>query len=107
VKERRAQSRHNVNRAFASEDDFLRDYLSDLSHSGVFIRSDDPLPVGTHINLRFTVTVDGEVETIQGEGEVVRVERGSKEVAAGMGVSFLHLTPASRAIIDRILARKH
>ena len=46
------------------------------------IRSSEPLPVGTRVNLEFTVLIDS-FETVSGEGEVVRkadmrVETGGK-----------------------------
>lgn len=100
------EPRHTVNHAFASVDSFVSDYLSNLSRTGVFIRSDDPLPIGTRINLRFTVRVDGEIKSIEGLGEVVRLESGAGQQPAGMGVAFLDLTAVSKEIIERILARK-
>ncbi|MFZ5467857.1 MAG: PilZ domain-containing protein [Myxococcota bacterium] len=103
--ERRSQVRRTINKEFASVDDFIAEYVTNLSRTGVFIRSDDPLPVGTQVTLRFTVIME-ELETIEGVGEVVRtVPVGSGE-KAGMGVVFTELSSYSRQLIERILVRR-
>jgi uncharacterized protein (TIGR02266 family) len=101
--ERRISARKTINHEFASVDQFIDEYVINISRSGVFIRSDDPLPVGTRVNLRFTVIQD-ELETIEGLGEVVRtVERGRDK---GMGVVFVELSQVSKELIERILVRR-
>lgn len=103
--DRRAQVRTTVNRDFASVDEFINEYVNNISRSGAFIRSDDPLPVGTKVNLRFTVILD-ELETIEGIGEVVRVCPAGGSEPAGMGVVFRELSAFSRQLIERILIRR-
>ncbi len=103
--ERRSDVRRTINREFQSVDEFITEYVSNISRSGVFIRSDDPLPVGTQVTLRFTVILD-ELETIEGVGEVVRVVLPGGDQPAGMGVVFTELTSYSRQLIERILVRR-
>lgn len=103
--ERRIQVRRTINRDFASVDELIAEYVNNISRSGAFIRSDDPLPVGTQVNLRFTVILD-ELETIEGLGEVVRVIPVGADEPAGMGVVFKELPSASRALIERLLVRR-
>lgn len=101
--ERRISVRKTINHEFSSVDEFINEYVTNISRSGVFIRSDEPLPIGTRVNLRFTV-IDQELETIEGLGEVVRVvEKGRN---TGMGVVFVELSDVSRALIERILVRR-
>lgn len=102
---RRRDERVAVNREFATIEEFISEYVSDISRSGVFIKSDDPLPVGTKVDLRFTVVVD-DFETIEGIGEVARVVPPGGPQPPGMGVVFTELTPSSRALIDRLLSRR-
>ncbi|MFW5878335.1 MAG: PilZ domain-containing protein, partial [Myxococcota bacterium] len=78
--------------------------VADLSLSGAFIRSDDPLPVGTRVALKFTLILD-EIETIEGEGRVVRVEPPGGDRPSGMGVVFTELTSFSRSLLQRLLTR--
>ena len=104
--DRRVEVRRVVNREFASVDEFIAEYVNNISRSGAFIRSDDPLPVGTKVTLRFTVILD-ELETIEGVGEVVRVIGASDaEGPSGMGVVFTELTHFSRELIERTLVRR-
>ena len=96
----RNYSRHSINKEFASVDDFIAEYVTNISRSGVFIRSKTPLPVGTRVNLKFSVILE-DFETIEGEGEVVRVVDDGEE--KGMGVAFTTLTERSREIIDALV----
>ena len=104
--DRRIDARRTINHDFASVEQFIAEYVMNLSRSGVFIKSDDPLPIGTRVDLRFTVIFD-ELEIIEGVGEVVRrVEPGTPDQVAGMGVVFVELTQVSRELIERILVRR-
>ncbi len=93
--------RVNINHEFGSVDQFITEYVTNISRSGVFIRSKDPLPVGTKVNLRFTVIMD-EIETIEGVGEVVWVSHNPP----GMGVAFVELTSYSQRLIEKMITRK-
>ncbi len=90
-----------INREFASVDQFITEYVTNISRSGVFIRSHAPLPIGTKVNLKFTVIMD-ELETIEGIGEVVR----NQEDPPGMGVVFLSLTSHSQDLIAKLLTKR-
>ena len=103
--DRRIETRQTVNLDFASVDEFINEYVSNISRSGVFIKSDDPLPVGTRVTLKFTVIMD-DLETIEGVGEVVRTINKAPTVQAGMGVVFISLTGYSRQLVERILVRR-
>ena len=94
----RREERVTINKEFASFDAFVADYVSNISRSGVFVRSEAPLPIDTLVNLRFTVLTD-QIETIEGEGQVVRVHTDPP----GMGVVFTKLSGYSRQLIERLL----
>jgi hypothetical protein len=97
---RRDEERVTINKEFESFDAFINEYVTNISRSGVFVRSKSPLPVGTLVNLRFTVIMN-DIESIEGEGEVVRVE----EDPPGMGVVFKRLTTYSQQLIEHLLTR--
>jgi PilZ domain len=96
----RRDERVTINKEFESFDAFIQEYVTNISRSGAFIKSKAPLPVGTKVNLRFTVIMD-EVETVEGVGEVVRVE----EDPPGMGVVFREIDTYSKGIIERLLTQ--
>src|SRR5512140_3387372 len=93
---KRAEERLTINKEFESFDAFIQEYVTNISRTGVFIRAQEPLAVGTKVNLRFTVIMD-DIETIEGIGEVVRVEKD------GMGVVFRELSGYSKDLIDKLL----
>ncbi len=93
---KRSDERITINKEFESFDAFIQEYVTNISRTGVFIRAQQPLPVGTQVNLHFTVIMD-DIETIEGEGEVVRVEKD------GMGVVFRELSAYSKDLIDKLL----
>jgi uncharacterized protein (TIGR02266 family) len=96
--------RITINREFSSVEEHINEYVINLSRTGAFIRSRDPLPVGTRVNLKFSVIAD-EIETIEGVGEVVRVSTSPP----GMGVVFRKLSDESQRLIERLCknAPKH
>ena len=94
----RRSERLTINKEFESFDAFIQEYVTNISKTGVFIKSKSPLPVGTKVNLRFTLIMD-DIETIEGTGEVVRVERDP----VGMGILFHELADESKALLARLL----
>ncbi len=103
MQNKRQHRRLDINKEFASIDDFIAEYVTDISRGGVFIRSKQPLPVGTKVNLKFSVILD-DFETVEGEGEVVRVIDDGE--STGMGVQFVFLTDESRAIVEELVRRQ-
>jgi uncharacterized protein (TIGR02266 family) len=98
---RRGAERVTINKEFESFDAFVSEYVANVSRSGVFIRSETPLPEGTRVNLSFTVLAE-DVETVEGVGEVVRVH----EEPPGMGVVFTELSSVSAQILEHLLTAR-
>ena len=102
MEQQRREERVTINKEFESFDAFIHEYVTNISRTGVFIKSKQPLEVGTRVNLRFTVIMD-DIETIEGQGEVVRVE----ENPPGMGVVFTKLSKYSKHLITKLLTQNH
>jgi type IV pilus assembly protein PilZ len=86
---------------YSSGETFLFSYIQNISEMGIFIRSDEPLPIGTALELRFAP--DGQ-EPIELAGEVTWVNPYrpfGDNLNPGMGVRFQQLTPEMR---ERIVA---
>jgi hypothetical protein len=99
--DKRGDERVTINKEFESFDAFIQEYVTNISRTGVFIKSQQPLPIGTRVNLRFTVIMD-DIESIEGVGEVVRVEASPP----GMGVVFRELSAYSKGLIDKLLVQR-
>ncbi len=94
---------------FKSEtlDQFIERYSVDISHGGIFIRTKDPLAVGTA--LKFEFQLKDATPLIGGEGTVVwtREHDPSRSgVSPGMGVRFDKLPSESQKVLDKVLAKK-
>jgi hypothetical protein len=96
--DKREGQRVTINKEFESFDAFIQEYVTNISKTGVFIKSTLPLAVGTRVNLRFTVIME-DIESIEGIGEVVRVEKEPP----GMGVVFRELSGYSKDLIAKLL----
>ncbi|MFU8802442.1 MAG: PilZ domain-containing protein [Bradymonadaceae bacterium] len=102
VDEKRQHTRVDINLEFRCIEDYISEYVSSMSPGGVFIRSKKPLPMGTKVTLKFSVIVD-DIETVDGEGQVVRVDSSAENM--GMGVAFTRLSADSKELIDRLMAK--
>ncbi|MEZ4369353.1 MAG: PilZ domain-containing protein [Polyangiaceae bacterium] len=96
----RQDQRLTINKEFDSFDQFIQEYVTNISRTGVFIKTKTPVPIGTEVDLRFTVIMD-DIETIEGVGVVVRVETDPP----GMGVVFKELSGYSQSLINKLLTR--
>lgn len=88
-------------------DEFIERYAVDISQGGIFIRTKDPLPVGT--TLKFAFLLKDATPLIAGEGTVVwnRAHDPARTgISPGMGVRFDKLSSDSQGTLDEVLARK-
>ena len=99
--DKRVHRRVIVNEEFGVIDGLMSEYVANISHGGIFLRCDAVLPIGTRVQLKFTVLLD-DIETIEGIGEVAH---HTAEGEAGLGIKFVELTDRSRQHIDELLSR--
>ncbi len=86
--DRRRAERVAVNFEFRGDAD-MPTHVANLSEYGVFVQTDRHLPLGTEVDLRFTVVLDDPV-VIEGRGRVVRYQA---DPVVGMGFEFTQLDP--------------
>jgi uncharacterized protein (TIGR02266 family) len=87
---------------------FIERYSVDVSRGGIFIRTKEPLPVGTQ--LRFEFQLQDAQSLIAGDGTVVWIREhdpARQGVAPGMGVRFDKLAVESQKVLDKILMEKN
>jgi uncharacterized protein (TIGR02266 family) len=99
----------NLRIKFRSESlqQFIERYGVDVSRGGIFIRTREPLPVGTRLKLDFQLVDTAPL--FQGDGTVVWIREHDPAragVTPGMGVRFDRLTPESQTTLDTILEEK-
>jgi uncharacterized protein (TIGR02266 family) len=89
----------------ATVDEFIEHYCKDVSRGGIFIKSSQPMPVGTL--LKFQFQLKDESQLIKGVGRVVwtrNEDRAGADRPAGMGIKFIKMDNESRVMVDRIIA---
>ena len=90
----------------ASEDNYLFAYITDISATGIFVRTTSPEPPGTHLNLRLSGEEDVALEL---EGEVIWVNPyrpGTPDnLHPGMGIRFVHLDSELRDRLFELIRR--
>lgn len=78
---------------YASEDNYLFAYITDISETGIFVRTTSPEQPGTRLNLRFRP--DGASDQLEIEGEVIWVNPfrpgAPDNLHPGMGIRFVDL----------------
>ncbi|HVZ86296.1 MAG TPA: TIGR02266 family protein, partial [Polyangia bacterium] len=91
----------------ASLEQFIERYAVDVSRGGIFIRTREPLAVGTRLRLEFQLQDASPL--LSGEGTVVWIrepDQTRENVTPGMGVRFDKLSPESQPTLEKILAEK-
>ncbi|WP_257459904.1 TIGR02266 family protein [Archangium lipolyticum] len=87
---------------YATEEDFIEKYGSNVARGGLFIATRSPKPEGTGLAFELVLADGGRL--LRGEGLVVKTQ--TEGARAGMTVRFVRLDAHSKALIDRILARR-
>jgi type IV pilus assembly protein PilZ len=92
---------------YKCEDTFLFAYITDLSALGIFVRTNNPEPAGTHLNLRFTLP--GDEKPLALEGEVIWINPfrpgNFDNINPGMGVRFCDMTPELKQHLVRLVRK--
>jgi type IV pilus assembly protein PilZ len=87
-----------------TEETFLYAAITNISQMGIFVRTTEPLPVGTLVTLRFAPPSAGEPFLLHGVVQWVNAVRPlADNLNPGMGIRFSSLTLADRErIVDAI-----
>ena len=91
---------------YKSADNFLFAYITDISAMGIFVRTNNPEPEGTRLNLCFRVPPEISSQLLEVEGEVIWVNPYRPNEPArqpGMGVQFIDLTQTQRELVMRMV----
>lgn len=103
--ERRKAERVSVNAEFEQLGQEHISFVSDLSETGVFVHTAERPPLGTTVELQFTVLLDDPV-VIKGLGKVRRHQPARDGKPGGIGVQFGPLSPIMVLRIQDVLSRQ-
>jgi len=95
----------NLRMGFESYGSIRDSLMTNLSRGGLFIATDQPLPMGSVVNLR--LRIEESHHEIQVEAEVVALNSGPdlKTEERGMGVKFVRMTPEQAKGVDELYER--
>ncbi len=96
----------NIKVDYSTKGMFVSNYVTNLSRGGVFIQSDDPLPLQSQINL--TLTLPELHVTIEAKGKVTwtyDIKKGTSAIISGMGIKFTDLTAEHKALIEDYISK--
>ncbi|HEX2876015.1 MAG TPA: TIGR02266 family protein [Polyangiaceae bacterium] len=87
-----------------SRDTFLYASIANISEFGIFVRTHEPLEVGTRLTLNFTPPGSDEPFVLHGQVQWVNAVRMlADNPNPGMGIRFVDLTSESRSrLIDTV-----
>lgn len=97
----------NIEVDYASEDTYLLANITDISATGIFVRTTTPAAIGTRLNVRFTPP-DASVPLVL-EGEVMWVNphrpAAPNHIHPGMGIRFVALSAAEQQDLEFFVRR--
>lgn len=85
---------------------FVSNYVTNLSKGGVFIQTEDPLPLQSRIHLTFTLPEFN--VTIKAKGKVAwtyDIKKGTSAIIPGMGIKFTDLSAEHKALIEDYIGK--
>ena len=84
-----------------SYDDFITQYITDISAGGLFIATPTPYEIGNLIDIEFYLE-DEQKHFFKVRGRVVRLHDSPN----GMGIQFTEIEEESQALIDQLMAKR-
>lgn len=88
---------------YATVDALFSEFARDINEGGLFIETEEPLPLETPIHLQFRLP--GSAEPVRARGRVVWTSPPETQGRTGMGVEFDGLAPEDLRRIDALIQR--
>lgn len=86
---------------YSTVDDLFSEFTRDINEGGLFIETEDPLALGTTVDLQFLLP--GSSDPIKAAAEIVRLSDGSDGEPVGMAVEFDSLPADARKRINELI----
>ncbi len=92
---------------YRANETFLFAYITDISAMGIFVQTNTPEPIGTHLNLCFRMPLEMGGRHLEIAGEVMWVNELRPDDAdgrnPGMGIRFVDLGDEDRGDVMRLV----
>lgn len=89
----------------STRDVFVSNHVCNISKGGLFIRSDQPLPLNSEVSLVLRLPDTG--QCIRATGRVIwnyDMQKGTTRIVPGSGIRFLDIAASDRAALEELLA---
>lgn len=90
----------NIEIVFREKGSLMRSYMLNVSNGGLFIKTDQPLPIESMVNLQVQLPDDPEVLDILGRVVWVNPKGADSTFPRGMGIQFVTMSAPQR---DKIM----
>ena len=91
---------------YRSAQEFTAAYAENISGGGIFIRTQQQLPLNREVQLRFTLPSISRPFAVHGLVVWTNPHPSRSSFPPGMGIKFMDLDPAAKTIIDGFVQEK-
>ena len=92
--------------SFKTASDFFKAYIANLGEGGLFIHTTKSLPVGSLLDLEFSLPDSDQTITTKGKVMWIRPQDMSTEkMPPGMGIQFIDMKPNDNELLKNYLAK--
>jgi len=92
--------------SFKTASDFFKAYIANLGEGGLFIHTSKSLPVGSLLDLEFSLPDSDQTITAKGKVMWIRPQDMSTEkMPPGMGIQFINMNPNDNELLKNYLAK--
>ena len=89
----------------STQEFFFANHVCNISRGGLFIRSDEPLPLQAEVSL--VLRLPGTDESIRATGRVIwnyDIQKGTSRIVPGSGIRFIGMAASDRSKLESYLA---
>ena len=95
-----------INISFKKASDFFKAYIANLGEGGLFVNTTKNLPVGSLLDLEFSLPDSDHAITTKGKVVWIRPQDMSTEkMPPGMGIQFIDMNPNDNELLKNYLAK--
>jgi uncharacterized protein (TIGR02266 family) len=91
---------------FRTAQEFAAGYIRNISGGGLFVRTQQPLPLNSEVQIRFTLPGTSRTFAVRGVVIWTNPHPSRSSFPSGMGVKFLNLDPEAQKLIAGFVKEK-